>query len=598
MINYIHLKNKKITIILSLCILVVLVLWYNFPAILKGVDNWRMIKHFDSDEGEIVGFYNDFYKKLFVAPPAIVSYPTMFYYAAGTFLFPYSHSNKVKDNHKVVVVTFRTLNTISIILTVVLIYFLALNLTKTFYLSFVLAMLVITTPGYLYWGLNSRPHPFEILLQFTSLAFGLKWLDCKKINYLLACLILAALAFATKYGGIFIIPSIFVFSIYFLLQDKIKIIKIIKKFNRWTYLLSLLLIGLGLIAVFVIYSFLIPLAVNITKIGSQIGTTGLLNLKLIKFGFSGFYAISFLGCIWFFLNRLSQRIIKNYEIELTTPDSKDIFILLTNFGFLFIFLTAVLFSLVFVITNPHFLIHPITTLRAFFGLGLIEFSFSSQGQGTLREWLNNFAWFKMLFDKNRLGTSGAFLISWYFLFEAFSWKRNCSKEKNQILKRIFIWVFIITNFTFLLIFIKFRAHHYLLTITFLIFLLIMIGVKKTFQLVSNRHLKIFLLTLLICLLSWNFLERMPSFLRIHKFISWDKPILTDSGGYQVFSLSDLNKIEEKGVTFQSHYDGSYHLFTPEKVIDIQRILGCCGLVLCSYLKKRKVTQNIGLERIW
>lgn len=60
---------------------------------------------------------------------------------------------------------------------------------------------------------------------------------------------------------------------------------------------------------------------------------------------------------------------------------------------------------------------------------------------------------------------------------------------------------------------------------------------------------------------------------IHKFICWQKPILTDSGGYQVFSLADLNKIEKKGVTFKSHYDGSYHLFTPEKAIDIQRKLG-------------------------
>jgi len=60
---------------------------------------------------------------------------------------------------------------------------------------------------------------------------------------------------------------------------------------------------------------------------------------------------------------------------------------------------------------------------------------------------------------------------------------------------------------------------------------------------------------------------------IHKFIGWGKPILTDSGGYQVFSLSDLNKITEEGVRFQSHIDGSYHMFTPEKVIDIQKILG-------------------------
>ena len=50
---------------------------------------------------------------------------------------------------------------------------------------------------------------------------------------------------------------------------------------------------------------------------------------------------------------------------------------------------------------------------------------------------------------------------------------------------------------------------------------------------------------------------------LHEFISWDRPILTDSGGYQVFSLADLNRITEEGVTFQSHLDGSYQIFTPE-----------------------------------
>jgi len=60
---------------------------------------------------------------------------------------------------------------------------------------------------------------------------------------------------------------------------------------------------------------------------------------------------------------------------------------------------------------------------------------------------------------------------------------------------------------------------------------------------------------------------------LQKFSSWHKPILTDSGGYQVFSLSDLNKISEEGFAFQSHIDGSKHFFTPEKVVEIQRKLG-------------------------
>jgi queuine tRNA-ribosyltransferase len=60
---------------------------------------------------------------------------------------------------------------------------------------------------------------------------------------------------------------------------------------------------------------------------------------------------------------------------------------------------------------------------------------------------------------------------------------------------------------------------------------------------------------------------------LHRFINWNKPILTDSGGYQVFSLTDLRKINEEGVTFNSHLDGSRHLFTPEKVMEIERQLG-------------------------
>jgi queuine tRNA-ribosyltransferase len=60
---------------------------------------------------------------------------------------------------------------------------------------------------------------------------------------------------------------------------------------------------------------------------------------------------------------------------------------------------------------------------------------------------------------------------------------------------------------------------------------------------------------------------------LHQFIVWDKPILTDSGGYQVYSMSGSRKIIEEGVRFQSHIDGSYHFFTPERAIDIQRTIG-------------------------
>ncbi|MEQ1542376.1 MAG: tRNA guanosine(34) transglycosylase Tgt [Novosphingobium sp.] len=68
-------------------------------------------------------------------------------------------------------------------------------------------------------------------------------------------------------------------------------------------------------------------------------------------------------------------------------------------------------------------------------------------------------------------------------------------------------------------------------------------------------------------------ERVARLGGLHTFMNWDRPILTDSGGYQVMSLSELRKITEEGVTFKSHLDGSRHLITPERSMEIQRLLG-------------------------
>ncbi len=90
---------------------------------------------------------------------------------------------------------------------------------------------------------------------------------------------------------------------------------------------------------------------------------------------------------------------------------------------------------------------------------------------------------------------------------------------------------------------------------------------------------------------------------LHKFESWDRPILTDSGGFQVFSLTGIRKLTEEGCKFQSHIDGSHHMFTPENNVDTQRIIGadimmaldeCCpGDADYAYAKK-----SLGLTQRW
>ena len=74
-------------------------------------------------------------------------------------------------------------------------------------------------------------------------------------------------------------------------------------------------------------------------------------------------------------------------------------------------------------------------------------------------------------------------------------------------------------------------------------------------------------------------ERIERLGGLHKFMNWDKPILTDSGGFQVMSLAELRKLTEEGVTFKSHIDGSKHVLTPERSMEIQRLLGS-DIVMC------------------
>jgi len=90
---------------------------------------------------------------------------------------------------------------------------------------------------------------------------------------------------------------------------------------------------------------------------------------------------------------------------------------------------------------------------------------------------------------------------------------------------------------------------------------------------------------------------------LHKFNGWHRPILTDSGGYQVYSLTEVRKIKEEGVTFRSHVDGSKHLFTPENVMDTQRIIGAdiimafdeCTPYPCDYQYAR---QSVDMTHRW
>ncbi|MBC8492435.1 MAG: tRNA-guanine transglycosylase, partial [Chloroflexi bacterium] len=110
-----------------------------------------------------------------------------------------------------------------------------------------------------------------------------------------------------------------------------------------------------------------------------------------------------------------------------------------------------------------------------------------------------------------------------------------------------------------------------------------VGTQATVKAVSPRELRELGASLILANTYHLYLRPGPDTVAdlggLHGFMGWDRPIMTDSGGFQVFSLAHLRAVDMTGVTFRSHLDGSEHLFTPEKVIEIQEKLGA-DIILC------------------
>ncbi|HZJ82853.1 MAG TPA: tRNA guanosine(34) transglycosylase Tgt [Clostridia bacterium] len=126
-----------------------------------------------------------------------------------------------------------------------------------------------------------------------------------------------------------------------------------------------------------------------------------------------------------------------------------------------------------------------------------------------------------------------------------------------------------------------------------------VGTQATVKALTPRHLEEIEAEIILSNTYHLYLRPGHELIRdaggLHEFMNWKRPILTDSGGFQVFSLADLRKISDEGVEFQSHLDGSYHFFSPEKVMEIENNLGAdimmafdiCSPYPCDYEDAKK-----------
>lgn len=128
-----------------------------------------------------------------------------------------------------------------------------------------------------------------------------------------------------------------------------------------------------------------------------------------------------------------------------------------------------------------------------------------------------------------------------------------------------------------------------------------VGTNATVKAIMNDHLKYMGINLILSNTYHLYLrpgmEVFEKFGGLHKFSCWDRNILTDSGGFQVFSLAPFRKIEEDGVYFRSHIDGSYHRLSPEKVVQVQQTLGSDVLMPLDVCTEPGITEKEALDAL-
>jgi queuine tRNA-ribosyltransferase len=134
-----------------------------------------------------------------------------------------------------------------------------------------------------------------------------------------------------------------------------------------------------------------------------------------------------------------------------------------------------------------------------------------------------------------------------------------------------------------------------------------IGTAGTVKAITNRDIEEFDTRIILANTYHLYLRPGPDVLQnaggLHKFMNWNNSILTDSGGFQIFSLSSLRKLTEEGVEFSSHLDGSKHFFTPEKIIEIERIIGSDIVMpldecLANPATREKAGESVKLTTRW
>ncbi|MBP7088554.1 MAG: glycosyltransferase family 39 protein [Candidatus Omnitrophica bacterium] len=489
-------------------LLILPVLLFAVPAIPQGVGNIEMIRHFDPDEVLLVEFAGKIYSKGLT--PFEYAYPQFFYYLGGIFLGPYTFLKGL--NYQIVTIILRSLNLLAVLSTIVLLYFFCLRFFKSMAIAILSCIILITTPEYLWWIVNCRPHPLEIFFILLTFYFCFQLIEKYQLKVFLKAVISAGLAASVKYGGIFMVPVLwaaFMFSTKGLsLQKLTEYIK--SKYKLISFITKIIFISVSLTIISITIFFITHQGLfHRTKIK---GLADFLQIRNIRILIALVTIIIIGNFIWMYINKVCKKLYPDQAIN-----KKYRYLFIINKSLLIIFYIVASMLLIFLVFNPTYWIFPQTTAKSL----IRHFTLTTMGTNVdlgLNSAIfdfNRLIWLKMFFDNNLLGINIGILLGCYVLYEIIFLRRNWKNDRTLMLQRSIFWIYI-TFFMFILfLLITHRPHHYLLPIAMISGILTSFGIVEVSRKAKSKFFRLSWIFLSSFLLATGISARIPEIVFNH-----------------------------------------------------------------------------------
>lgn len=497
---------QKLLLAFGIVVPSLLILSYCVPLIPIGTKSLSMIRYFDRDESALIDFAIRLYDQGIVPQEMESSYPRFFYYLCGLFLYPYTFL--FGPSAEVIAITFRIGNTCAMVFTAIMINLIGVRFFKSTIVGSLSALLFILTPSFLHWGVNSRPHPTEILFIILSIYYSLISLETRQTHPLWKAVLFAGLALGTKFGGIFLLPTIVLVYAYLLWNKDLKKTHL-KPESRIGTLTSLSLITAGFgILLFVQYViFFVKRSSTGLSVSEELGWLQAIASKPFNLGILVGITLFSIGIIFFKVNR---KMVNLYEALSEGSQIKSESRLFTSLFVYKVFLFSAKISsaalVLSLLTNFDFLVFPKQNIFILIRRFLLMFL----GEHFHRD-PNYWKWFTLFPSKHGMGVGGVLILIYYVFRECPQIRSNFQGEKSQeFIFRLVPLSYVIVLFSSLMFCINYRFHRFLLPIYLFLFMLGIDSLVRTPKKLNQRfHRQIYLG---ICLSAVLFCisERIPT----------------------------------------------------------------------------------------